>query len=330
MKKIFLIGVALGLSFFAGIKAQSPVLTAANSNPQIGESFSGIGINYTTPGSGGANHTWDFSGLTIGATQNFSIINSSSGASASSFPNAGLATYNPSTLSYNYLSVTSNDISIEGYVYGPPSNLILPYSNPQKILSYPFSMGSSFADNYTGTYVSGGSTIIRKGKNTVTADGYGTLILPSGTVTNVLRVAVIDDYGDTTSLGVPFSQFTLTTYNWYIPGTHYQILSLTSLNSNGGSPLAQFGIYIDPSTVGIAMNKSGSENISLYPNPADNFLQLGNNEIIEKTEVFSTEGALKRTTLNGNELDISALKPGMYLINVYRAGGITTKKFIKE
>src|SRR5678815_4798477 len=92
-----------------------------------------------------------FSMLTPGSITTFSIVAATGTAQAASFPNATIATYNSSNPGYyNYYSTTSSAFSIEGYAYGAPSNTILPYSNPQAVLNYPFTMGSSFVDSYYG------------------------------------------------------------------------------------------------------------------------------------------------------------------------------------
>jgi hypothetical protein len=328
--KYFLLAL-LNLSLVTTVIAQSPVLTAANSNPFIGESFTGNGINYTNPGSGGVNQTWNFSSLTSSSTQTDIIVDATTTTNASSFPNASFATYTASNSFYNYFSATSSALSIEGYVYGPPSNLIIPYSDPQIVLTYPFSMGSTFIDNYSGTYTSGPNTIIRTGVDTVTADGYGTLILPNGTFTNALRVLVIDNYADTTSLGAPYALFTMTTYNWYIPGTHYQVMSLSTLTSNGGPPLAQFGTYLDANSIGTSVNDLSDADVNLYPNPASEKLFVQSKGNIKSLKCIDFSGQTVELKNENNSIDISGLSNGIYFLDIIMENGKSVSmKFVKE
>lgn len=332
MKKSYFILLLLSTTFSIRVSAQSPILTAVNSNPVIGDNFTGQSINYTSPGSGGASQVWDFSTATSAGTQTFSFIDPSTTANAASFPTATVTTYNPANTVLNYLSTSASALAAEGFFYGAPTNMIVSYSNPQTVLSYPFSFGSNFTDTYSGTYTSGTSTIIRNGLNTVNADGYGTLIMPYGTLNNVLRVTVLDQYTDTTSFGAPYSEFTFETYNWYLPGVHYQVLSLTSLYMNGDpTPVAQFGTYLDQSSVGIPENDLLSAAVTIYPNPANEFIHIRSTEKIKNMDCFNYAGQAVDVKVENSSVDISSLSKGLYFIRITSENGKTlTQKFIKE
>lgn len=318
------------LCFTANVIAQSPILTPANSNPVIGEVINGQRINYTSPGSGGAGQVWNFSSLVSLGTQSFSFVNPSATANATSFPVSNIATFNPAASSYNYFTTSSTSLLADGYFVSP--NTLIPYSNPQKVLDYPFSMGSNFTDTYQGTYTSGSNTIIRKGIDTVTADGYGTLILPYGTLNNVLRVVVIDNYADTTTLNVPFAKFRTVTYNWYLPNVHYQVMSLTSVYYNG-NPVAQFGSYLDQTStsVGIAKQELPDSGLSIYPNPAGNTLFIQTTEKIKTITCTDFLGRTVDVKFENNAANIFSLSKGFYFLTITSENGkINTRRFIKE
>ncbi|CAN5266428.1 hypothetical protein BH09BAC5_BH09BAC5_12900 [soil metagenome] len=311
--------------------AQSPILTAANSNPILGDNYIGNGIPYTSPGNAGANQTWDFSTLVSGGTQNISFVDPLTTTNASTFPNSTIALFNSTNSYYEYFSASASEIANEGYVYGPPLNLIEPYSNPQVVLNYPFTMGSNFVDSYYGTYTSGANTINRTGTSTVTADGYGTLILPYGTFTNALRVLLIDDYADTTTLGVPYSQITFTTYNWYIPGTHYQILSLTTITSNGGPPLSQFGNYLSANPLSIASNENQNFNFNIFPNPSNGNFSIESTTKYSTIEIANTLGEIiysSKINSDKAEIDLSNQPTGIYFATIQNGEEIIYKKII--
>lgn len=313
--------------------SQSPTLTAANSNPVVGEVINGEAINYTNPGSGGASQTWDFSALVALGAQTFSYVNPSTTVNAASFPSATIATTSAATTTNNYYSTSATDFSIEGYDYGAPTNLTEPYSNAEKVLTYPFTMGSNFMDDYYGTYTSGANTINRTGTNAVAADGYGTLILPWGTLNNVLRVVSVDDYADSTSTGMPFSHFTFNIFNWYYPGVHNAVLSLTSLYMNGDTttPVAQFGTYLDQVSVGINENVFSKSDFNIYPNPSNEKLFIQSTEKIKSLNCMNSLGQTISVTIENNAINISSLSKGMYfLIVVSENGNSFRKKFIKE
>lgn len=219
--------------------AQSPVLTGASSNLQIGESLTAQGFAYVAPGSAGANQTWDFSAITSPGTATFTTLNPATTTNSASFPSATVATLQtvPSP-TYNYYSASANSFNAEGYAYS--NGMVLIYSNVAKQMSYPFALDSSFTDTYTGTYVSGGNTITRTGTMTVTADAYGTLILPYGTINNVLRVLSVDNFTETGNANTS----TTTIYSWYLPGVHYPVLQLSTVSFNG-TTVSQSGSYLD-------------------------------------------------------------------------------------
>jgi hypothetical protein len=82
------------------------------------------------------------------------------------------------------------------------SSFKIVYSNPKKFRIYPLNYLQSFTDTYKAiTYQ--GTNIVQKlsGTITVTYDGYGTLTLPTGTVTNVGRFKFVSYDVDTMIFG---------------------------------------------------------------------------------------------------------------------------------
>ena len=182
MKTIFTLALFCFFQFISF--AQSPVLTAATTNLQIGESITAQGFAYLAPGSNGASQTWDFSTVTSLGSGNFTTIAPATTANAASFPAATVTTRQTSpNPTYNYYSASANSWNVEGYVFS--NGMVLAYTDIAKQMNYPFSLDSTFTDSYSGSYLSGSNTITRNGNITVTADAYGTLILPTGTFNNV-------------------------------------------------------------------------------------------------------------------------------------------------
>ena len=91
-----------------------------------------------------------------------------------------------------------------------------------------------------------------------------------------------------------------------------------------------------PQIVLISEETKKIENPSLgfkvYPNPSDLFVrleQLGD-EKIEKVQVFGINGIQKRVAIKGEQINISNLKQGVYLIKLHTNRGIYTQQFIKK
>ena len=79
-------------------------------------------------------------------------------------------------------------------------------------------------------------------------------------------------------------------------------------------------------------NKNNELNISLYPNPAFNKLNIETPSASE-IEILNIQGQLiKRIAANENNtsIDISAFAKGMYFIKVKTEKGLVVKKFVKE
>ncbi|MFT5821705.1 MAG: serine protease [Crocinitomix sp.] len=72
--------------------------------------------------------------------------------------------------------------------------------------------------------------------------------------------------------------------------------------------------------------------LTIYPNPANQELYLESNVAIEKITIYSNDGklVLSESNLNTGPLNIAALSPGIYIIQVETADGIINKKFVKQ
>ena len=81
-------------------------------------------------------------------------------------------------------------------------------------------------------------------------------------------------------------------------------------------------------TIGIekANNNLG---IRMYPNPAQNNLHIACNEKIEAIEIFNLNGVSVLQSEDAN-LNIDALIPGIYIVHVQHAFGISQQKLIKQ
>lgn len=64
-----------------------------------------------------------------------------------------------------------------------------------------------------------------------------------------------------------------------------------------------------------------------YPNPATQNIQVKNTD---KIEIYSISGMLIYSKSNPTTVDVSNLKAGMYLVNLYKSDNITSMKLIKK
>jgi hypothetical protein len=73
--------------------------------------------------------------------------------------------------------------------------------------------------------------------------------------------------------------------------------------------------------------------ISIFPNPVKNNLTFKNYDFssIQEIEVLNISGQLIHTTnLQGNELNVSFLKPGLYFLRIKESNNEQVLKFIKQ
>jgi hypothetical protein len=73
-------------------------------------------------------------------------------------------------------------------------------------------------------------------------------------------------------------------------------------------------------------------NVVLYPNPAHNILTINSSVFFTKIKIYSLDGGLiseNKYTVSGNELNISKLNKGMYMLALQKEGQIIHKQFVK-
>ncbi|WP_369592735.1 T9SS type A sorting domain-containing protein [Marivirga arenosa] len=72
--------------------------------------------------------------------------------------------------------------------------------------------------------------------------------------------------------------------------------------------------------------------ISIYPNPANEFVNfsLGENIISKQIQVLNVNGKFVKTVKSNDRVDLSNLPPGLYFVRFRTNHGETTKKLIKR
>jgi pectate lyase len=100
---------------------------------------------------------------------------------------------------------------------------------------------------------------------------------------------------------------------------------------NKGSVANLYYIKTSYGTLGLAQNTE-TPKLTLYPNPVSNNLYLSSsNQKIEKVMIYSITGALVKSISNNVEnIDVSNLNAGSYLVKVTTDQGSFTQKIIKK
>ena len=87
---------------------------------------------------------------------------------------------------------------------------------------------------------------------------------------------------------------------------------------------------INNNTVGITSFVK-DENLKIYPNPVQNTLHLQSSSTIEQVSIYDISGRMLQQIANpSQEVNISHLANGIYLVKVKTAGGEVVKKIVKQ
>lgn len=262
MKKFLL--STFGLLVFSLI-ASAQTINIGDMTPQIGLVYSQGNGDYISPGASGANQTWDLSGMNNNETFTTTISNPSGLSGAENFPNATFASVIQGQESIGYSAVVNNRIEIVG-LYTP--NVTMTYPNPQTQIQFPLSYQSTYSDTYErNADLGSGISNQEVGGSSTVVDGYGTLITPTGTYTEVLRLKQnVESDLNTIMNGSVISTipFTSETYIFVKAGF---VTPLASVGTSGFSgQTEEFAVYYMSSTVGLE-NLSLIKELTVFPVP---------------------------------------------------------------
>jgi hypothetical protein len=313
MKKLLLV-----LSGFLplGLFAQ-PVINGAE-NFKVGDSLIFQNCNNQVyAGHEGANITWDFSNLdTAGNGRTIeTMVDAATTNYHALFPAATMAEkYDDGTYVYFYKNANNNYLT--GYVDSVNGRFIH-YPNPvtfaQRPLHYKDSMTDYFSDMFTyGQYdFTGGGTI------TLVADGWGKLILPSGTFKNVLRVKISQQQSDTLQMVGSVQNTNITMYAWFDNAHSSALLKIDSTVSGASAPEKSVQYLVGERYTAIVKARN-VQTLGIYPNPADEVIGFSS-PVKGRANITNTLGQTVKTMdveKGNNTADVSDLPAGLYILNI--------------
>ena len=237
--------VLLYALLFAGTAAlprqagAQPIIDQGNFAPSPGESFVVNNGAWMDPGASGANVTWDFSGLVIDSTSTLTYVDPATTPMTDSFPTATLALAEGGGYAYRSFDATGGYYL--GYHQGGTSPVV-DYSDPELTFQFPCTYGTQWDDSLFADYLPGSSWYLA-GTINAEADGYGTLILPYGTFTNVIRLHLTRNSILETQW--PEDGYYVDTIFYYLhPGTHYPVVEVysNSAGEEGSFPTVTTGV----------------------------------------------------------------------------------------
>lgn len=304
-------------------------------------------------GESGEDQTWDYSGLNPSGniTLRIHTIQELGGQpAAESYPTAThvFQPFNLNTTDVDYKRYGDGVFEMLGIHYNPNQSFtpdLIDFSDPFTIVEFPLTYGSTFSDTYAHEQSNSFEAYIETGEFTATVDAWGTLILPSGTFENVLRLRY-DNVGEFTTVQQSSGNeetvsFTETMYAYYTPGIPSPLVRRSTRVADGfaGFNYIQSGYY--DGTMLSTDDPEPVETTLLYPSPTGDVLQV-ELELKKATDVrfdvFDMSGKRMLSQNNGVlpagkntfTLSVAELAAGTYLTVIQTPNGNITEKFVVQ
>lgn len=309
----------LSVFFFIGFCALTqPTIQSSDYYPSIGESYTVYNAYYISPGPTGNNVTWDLSGLSSYSSHTNNILgpDSSYPSSTHSLKEVGG--------SKMFLDLSSNEYLLVGISYDWGH---LVFNNKNKLFQFPMTMGTTYTDSFSGKIYQNGDTITRTGSAEIEVDGYGTLITPVATYTDVLRVhnyrTIIDNNNG--AIDTIFDDM----YVWIKAGIHHELANVQLTDWDGAE--MNFSFYTEGSNSDLK-EEDFNKSLMLFPNPAEDIVTVKTDFKIDQIEIFDLRGQSVIAEYNSinNTIDISGLKSGNYFVHVFSNNKESIKKLTKR
>ncbi|WP_412476214.1 T9SS type A sorting domain-containing protein [Flavobacterium sp. TBRC 19031] len=238
--------------------------------------------------------------------------------------------FSSSNHSYSYYNITEEKIELIGQWANNPASEIWNdrFTNTITELQFPFTYLDNFQDMFHRIFYDNslGSNVEINGSITVSADSYGTLILPNNqTIYNALRIHRHEQGTRISVEGVAFNH-EQHSYTWYAPNMRGYLLKLNmSLNDPEQIDTADFVPFSILNTPNNVQN-----NIEIFPNPTQSIIKVITDISIKSIAIYNLSSQ-KILETNSIEIDLSILESGIYFLEVTDINNnLIRKKIIKE
>jgi Secretion system C-terminal sorting domain len=315
------------ISIFTSISATLLAQPSINSSifPVAGDSSILIvdTLGVTNYGAGGANVIWNYSNLNAHYTVKRYYQIPDSTTYSSSYPSANLVRYDAGHTSYSFWNITNANATYYGYIL---TGISAQHFNNNSILYYnfPITYLQNYADSCIAFTMPG--AITGNGIYYLNADGWGTLQLPNGSVSNCLRTNSTLYIGDSLA-----GSYSLThEYSWYHNSYKEPLLSLVNIIVDGVQTF-NYAIYNNLSGNTSAEEISIPNNsINIFPNPASDEVTITTDFEDSKIEIYDSKGKMcfSASIKNQKTIDLQNFNNGLYLINVKSEKGFIQRKIL--
>jgi len=347
MKRVLLVVILLILIPFSSFS--KIVLTYDSHGLRSKTVYSVQQTTYIAPGDAGENVIWDFSTAesldtvpqheTIAATdtQDDILVTKALGVKISSY------------------NCTRNANVYKGF---QDSSHTVSFDQPIQKIVYPFSYGSKVSDTFNGRCLYHNSNDESKMAGTYSseADGYGTLILPTGQALNdVLRVKTVEKYVESSCSDVEIESVK---YLWYVAESRYPVFVTWNIHyayENKSTTTSQASFYTladinQPSNNPVYSNtdertaKDIGTDIThqVYPNPYNSYFHLTytlNKPTVVNIALYSLSGSLVKQLVDNRLQDgvqhvthnvLSNESAGVYYLRLQFDSKLYVRSLVKE
>lgn len=319
LSTVFLLGWVVSLA--------QPTLTENNSTPAIYTILNYNSGEAEVNDDAGEDMTWDNSDVFGIPAASYTVIDPSWTPFSKDYNDSNWALADDVTTIF-YNSADSGLV----YYGGVENGSVIYYSDPLVYFQFPFTYGDTWEDEYSGNFNLTGIDWERSGTVTAEADAWGSLELPSGVYEDCLRVHVVETLNDTSDI---ISYNIVFDYHFYHhPETGFWIFqtgSGTYEDSDGQQDSFVFTVFLE--SMGVSVEQAAAEQIELevYPNPANDVLNLSNGFSRKAYQILTTDGRLMSSgIITNNQLNISHLEAGTYILSVIGKNDLHSKTFIKN
>jgi len=307
------------------IRLNSQTLTCKYNCPAVGEVFS-TKTSSPVAHSSGLNQLWNFTQVQAVSTgvSMISYVDPITISSSSLFPQANVVR---SEYGNNLFLNTGNN----GIKIAAANNTTV--SGQSILLPLPFSYGSSHTETIITTYLSGADTIKTTTTKKLDGVGTGTLMLPTGTYKDVLRISgqIVESQ---TKNGIPESNVITNNINYYYSEKiSHPLLYSENKQETGPRDYFPFTQFVSAIATGIDnLSNENSITITLMPNPSSTicWLAASRNESGQITITNAIGIIVLKQNYSGEtmELDLGELPNGLYTLQLIQGTRIQTKKLL--
>ncbi len=316
------------LFVFPLILVAQPVLTYENCTPVAGLVFETVELDELSPlfpGDSGEHVVWDFSTVSFKNTQTALHVykNPWNSIYFASHQEANLVKTYPYGDVF-YVSTSDSLLSSGSHA----SNSYWYTSDKMLIIPFPFTYQSTATDTMIGWGDSGIDNCTNFHSSSFLADGYGTLILPGGTIlSDVLRVRITAYQLLVVDVSNHTVESNITTYRWYKPGIKEVVLEYREWTS--GWPNVYRTATVQSTASILGFQDELLQQASVYPNPitTSGTIRFSNPELHKDFILYTSDGTLvlEKKGLIEDELKLyrTDFESGLYFYQVSYENGLT-------